>query len=147
VAGRTPADRLGGALILHIEVLGASQQRVFRELGPWISKNGFYLAGGTAIALQLGHRRSVDFDWFGTKDPMTLRRPLDAVLVKPLRPEIAEPGTLTGTVGRVSISLFRYAYAPIRPLLETSDGCLLASLEDLAGSAVARNHIYVRATP
>jgi len=27
-------------------------------------KNNFYLAGGTALALQLGHRDSIDFDFF-----------------------------------------------------------------------------------
>jgi hypothetical protein len=26
--------------------------------------SGFYLAGGTALALQIGHRVSVDFDFF-----------------------------------------------------------------------------------
>ena len=26
--------------------------------------NGFYLAGGTALALQIGHRLSTDLDWF-----------------------------------------------------------------------------------
>lgn len=28
----------------------------------------FYLVGGTAIALQIGHRRSIDFDLFSDKD-------------------------------------------------------------------------------
>ena len=27
----------------------------------------FYLAGGTALALQLGHRRSIDLDFFSTQ--------------------------------------------------------------------------------
>ncbi len=31
-------------------------------------KNEFYLAGGTALALQLGHRISVDFDFFVLDD-------------------------------------------------------------------------------
>ena len=29
-----------------------------------LKRSGFYLAGGTALALQLGHRQSVDFDFF-----------------------------------------------------------------------------------
>ena len=28
----------------------------------------FYLAGGTALALQLGHRKSIDIDLFTTKE-------------------------------------------------------------------------------
>jgi len=37
-----------------------------RELTPLIKQfsDKFYLVGGTAIALQLGHRRSIDFDLF-----------------------------------------------------------------------------------
>ncbi|PJA86856.1 MAG: hypothetical protein CO141_02565 [Candidatus Moranbacteria bacterium CG_4_9_14_3_um_filter_42_9] len=30
----------------------------------WLGKNGWYLAGGTALALQVGQRRSVDLDFF-----------------------------------------------------------------------------------
>ena len=70
-------DGLGGALTLHLEVLGQRQLRLLRDLGPWFSKRGFYLAGGTAIALRLGHRRSVDFDWFGDRDPLGLREELN----------------------------------------------------------------------
>ncbi|MFZ0453714.1 MAG: hypothetical protein WAM24_08170 [Ignavibacteriaceae bacterium] len=37
-----------------------------RELLPLLKKfkDKFYLAGGTALALQLGHRRNDDFDFF-----------------------------------------------------------------------------------
>lgn len=37
--------------------LAASQLSLFR-------KHGWYLAGGTALALQVGHRKSVDLDFF-----------------------------------------------------------------------------------
>ena len=33
----------------------------------WISQNGWYLAGGTALALQTGNRLSVDLDFFTTE--------------------------------------------------------------------------------
>jgi hypothetical protein len=41
-------------------VLTPEQLNLARKLFPKIQK--FYLAGGTALALQIGHRRSVDFD-------------------------------------------------------------------------------------
>jgi hypothetical protein len=41
-------------------VLTPEQLNLARKLFPKIKK--FYLAGGTALALQIGHRRSVDFD-------------------------------------------------------------------------------------
>lgn len=47
---------------MHDEILNKAQT----ELLPLMSqfKRGFYLVGGTAIALYIGHRRSVDFDMF-----------------------------------------------------------------------------------
>ena len=47
---------------MYKEILTPSQI----ELLPFIKKfkRNFYLVGGTAIALQIGHRRSIDFDMF-----------------------------------------------------------------------------------
>jgi len=47
---------------MHIEILSDKQQ----ELLPFVKqfKRSFYLVGGTAIALHIGHRRSIDYDLF-----------------------------------------------------------------------------------
>jgi len=47
---------------MHLEIFSDRQQ----ELLPFIAqfKRSFYLAGGTAVALYIGHRRSIDFDLF-----------------------------------------------------------------------------------
>lgn len=47
---------------MHTEILTSNQ----KELLNWIAQfqREFYLVGGTAIALYLGHRQSVDFDMF-----------------------------------------------------------------------------------
>ncbi len=47
----------------HYDILPPEQRSVLPELKPTRSL-GFVLYGGTAIALQLGHRESVDFDFF-----------------------------------------------------------------------------------
>jgi len=47
---------------MHIEILTDRQEELFPYLTPF--KRSFYLVGGTAIALYLGHRRSIDFDLF-----------------------------------------------------------------------------------
>lgn len=51
---------------MHKEILTAEQV----ELLPLVKtfQRDFYLVGGTAIALHLGHRRSIDFDLFTGKD-------------------------------------------------------------------------------
>lgn len=51
------------------DILPAAPQRLWPELQPAIAL-GFVLYGGTAVALRLGHRTSVDFDFF-------CERPLD----------------------------------------------------------------------
>ena len=52
-------------LNMHIEILNNNQQ----QLLPFIKKykKGYYLVGGTAIALHIGHRHSIDFDLFTEK--------------------------------------------------------------------------------
>lgn len=47
----------------YLEALPKEQQEILKMLQP-ITDNNFVLFGGTAIALQLGHRMSVDFDFF-----------------------------------------------------------------------------------
>lgn len=51
---------------LHLEVLPKRQKTLFSVFAglEWLSD--YYLAGGTALALQIAHRRSVDFDFFTT---------------------------------------------------------------------------------
>ena len=50
---------------MHKEILSKEQV----DLLPLVKifKREFYLVGGTAIALQIGHRRSIDFDLFKSK--------------------------------------------------------------------------------
>ena len=47
-----------------IEGLQKKQVRVLKALGPQMASREFYLAGGTALAIHLAHRISVDLDWF-----------------------------------------------------------------------------------
>jgi hypothetical protein len=49
-----------------LEILPPAQQRLWPELKA-ATALGFVLYGGTAIALRLGHRPSVDFDFFSEK--------------------------------------------------------------------------------
>jgi hypothetical protein len=50
----------------------------------------FYLAGGTALSLQLGHRLSVDLDFFSpSEDIPTVRAQLEQALA-PFQPTLAD---------------------------------------------------------
>lgn len=94
----------------------------------------FYLAGGTALALRLGHRVSLDLDLFSPSE--RLKGPARAALLRRLgdkvRLEVREEkdGTCHLSVGGRAVSLFHYPY----PLLEAAQawrGLALASLRDI----------------
>lgn len=118
----------------HPEVLTATQQRVLMQLASPMSRRQFYLAGGTAIALQLGHRQSVDFDWFTSErllDPLRLAQELREEGI-PFVTEQVEPGTLHGTILGVRLSLLEYRYPLLKPpLIWPEYDCRIASLDDL----------------
>jgi len=52
---------------MHPEVLTPNQSQLLNLIQKEFTKD-YYLAGGTAIALQVGHRRSIDFDLFTNQD-------------------------------------------------------------------------------
>lgn len=94
-----------------------------------------YLAGGTALALQIGHRISVDLDFFTTKnfDERILTAQLENI--KNFSLERAAPLTLLGKIGQTRVSLFAYKY----PLIEkpgTFKGLSLAGKKDIAAMKI-----------
>ena len=123
----------------HPEVLALRQQRVLAQVGPLLARHRFYLAGGTAVALHLGHRRSVDLDWFTTErlsDPLGLAQDLREQGVAFVTGQLA-PGTLHGTVRGVRLSLLEYRYALLAALRPWRGGSRIASRADLAAMKLA----------
>ena len=124
----------------HSDALGERQHAVARRLGPAVQARGFYLAGGTAVALQIGHRRSVDLDFFAETLPETPQQ-----LAGALRREIGvfdtesvAPGTLHGRVRSVRVSVLEYRYSLLRsPMTWAEANCSVAALDDLAAMKLA----------
>jgi hypothetical protein len=117
---------------LHPEALTAEQRAVLAASAKLSRKWGAYLAGGSALALQLGHRRSVDFDWFTKKtiEPDALVEDISSMGLPVEITQNAE-GTFLGKIASVQYSVFRYRYDLVGPPVEF-DGCALASLSDIA---------------
>jgi len=120
----------------RLDILPQPQRRLWDELADVPSE--FVLYGETAIALHLGHRQSVDFDFFGDKslDPtkLTLALPFLAGATVTQR----EPNTLSCIVdrgGQVKLSFFGLPGIPRLqpPLIAPDNGLQIASLLDLAG--------------
>lgn len=94
----------------------------------------FYLAGGTALALQLGHRHSVDLDYFSQtqSDIPALTEPLRRAL-KDFSPVLSDSswGNLVFLADNARVGFYGYGYEMIRPFVEREAG-RLASVEDIA---------------
>ena len=86
-----------------------------------------YLAGGTAAALQLGHRISVDFDFFTTKE--FIPKEISAALSKlgSFDEEQESKGTLLGKFEGINFSFFIYKY----PLIFPAQKYLSVSIADI----------------
>jgi len=116
---------------LHEEVLAERTRAVFECLGGQAPLSAFYLAGGTAVALHLGHRISEDLDLF-TERPWSFETIAPALAgCGPVVVDRQESGTLVGSVGGVRVSLFHYPYVVIEEPVPTRLGLPVASLTDL----------------
>lgn len=119
---------------MHIEILNDPQKRILAGLGEVLEGTDYYLAGGTALALQLGHRRSIDFDWFTRKlgEPEALFRLLKAQRVDYVVQSVS-PETVYLTIEGVQNSFIGYDYPMLRDTIRLPDvGIQMASIEDIA---------------
>jgi hypothetical protein len=91
----------------------------------------FYLAGGTAAALHLGHRISVDLDFFGPEPFDSAQLAAQLSDLGKFRLERLAEDTLLGELRGIRISFFRYRYPLIAEPVSVL-GITVASLEDLA---------------
>ena len=126
---------------LKLKVLDAPQRQLWTELGATPAQ--FVLYGGTALALRLGHRQSVDFDFFSATpfDPDQLLATVPYLAGASVRQKA--PGTLSAIVDRggpVNLSFF----APLKPLVTIGNpfdnkrpALRLAPLIDLAATKLA----------
>jgi hypothetical protein len=124
----------------RIDILPEAQRRLWPELSR--TPEEFTLYGGTAIALRLGHRPSLDFDFFSALAfaPNDLMRKIPYLRGATIRQ--AAPDTLTVTVereGSAQVSFFGGLDLGQVALVDIAagPGIKVASLIDLAGFKVA----------
>ncbi|HPC84147.1 MAG TPA: nucleotidyl transferase AbiEii/AbiGii toxin family protein [Thermoanaerobaculaceae bacterium] len=126
-------------MTFHWKAIAPAVAEAFRRVSTVLSGTDFYLAGGTALALRLGHRESDDLDFFSAQleDVSGLQaRLLDAL------PDLAvtsvAPRTLNSLVGGVQVSFFGYRYPPLARADEPAPGVLpLAGVADIAAMKLA----------
>jgi len=120
---------------MHLKILDPKRKKLLSKLG-FLNKQGFYMAGGTALALQIGHRTSLDFDFYTEEkfDPKKLREKFDKKFKKVQEIYIAED-ILGLDADGIKMSFFRYSYRLIRSYVQMEDICL-ASKEDIAAMKI-----------
>lgn len=125
---------MNGETELHIDILTEIQKSVLERLARALSGTDFYLAGGTALALQIGHRMSADFDWFIPRlgDPEILfqkiKKPgIDYTVVS------IDIETVYLNMNNIQISFIGYDYPLLAPkILFPEYDIYLASPDDIA---------------
>lgn len=98
---------------LRLDILPAKTKRAFSDviLFDFLKPKKWYLAGGTALALQAGHRQSVDLDFFttdGTFEPVNIERFL--LSTKKWVTTYNETGTLYGEFKGAKMSFIAYPF-------------------------------------
>ena len=102
---------------MHPEAISLKRQKIFQKLKNFPQ---FYLTGGTALALQIGHRMSDDFDLFTEKD-------ISAVLLETVEKIFKESTTdiiinhseqLSLIIEQTKVDFVRYPFPLILGLIE-----------------------------
>ena len=118
---------------LKLSIISEERKKILPSFTSW--KDEFYLAGGTGLALQIGHRESVDFDFFSSQSFDT------DILTKRLTTQFGmnsfsvmqvEKNTLSIILNKeIKISFMTYNYPLINPLV-ASEFMNIASVPDIA---------------
>ena len=127
--------------MLHEQVVETGTLELIKRLCSDGQLSSFCLVGGTALALQLGHRRSEDIDLFTQEDIETTS--LNAYLSNEYSFSLSfvEKNTLKGDIRGVKVDLITFPYRMVNPMI-TEGGMRLAGRGDIAAmklSAIAQN--------
>ncbi len=122
-------------LLMHLDILDKKRIHLLKNIVDAIHSPSYYMAGGTALSLQLGLRKSVDFDFFV---PDRFNSELLFQQLKNLDCHIevihVYDGTYDVLLDGIQVSFFYYPQNMLRPYIipDGWNGLLLASPEDIA---------------
>lgn len=117
--------------MLHFETVSDRLLEILTGCMRSPALDGFFLAGGTSLALRMGHRISIDIDLFGSGDvhsPEILQTLMELGPVMLLK---QSPNIRISSIDGVKVDLVNYGYPLIAPP-DVVEGMRLISLPDLA---------------
>jgi Nucleotidyl transferase AbiEii toxin, Type IV TA system len=117
--------------MLHLATVEPDTLELLKKLmqKPYLSD--FVLVGGTALALQIGHRKSIDLDLFTTAeiDTDALLAQLQADFEVVVR--MQTKGSIICAIDDIKVDIIRFKYAFAYPF-KVVDGIRLLTIEDIA---------------
>lgn len=128
--------------------LPADQERVLLLQSGVARLRGFYLAGGTGLALRLGHRLSADIDWFtaGTFSAPELLADLGSLGEVPTHVNVQDEHTVRAYYGTLETSFIRYAQVLPQPEMLQISGQSVPVADTQLAAAMKAGAIYQRGT-
>lgn len=133
--------------MLHKETVERTTFELLIKLMQDKRFKNFNLAGETALALYLGHRKSIDLDLF-TPDNFDSNK-LEEYLIDKynFKSSYLEKNTLKGTINDVKIDCITHNYPYIEPPFKSEEGIRLYSIKDITAmklSAIADNGTRIK---
>jgi len=130
---------------MHLEILNSAQLELLPTLSQF--KREYYLVGGTAIALHIGHRESIDFDLFKGKairkqDVFSKLKNIDYIV------SFADYNQINMLSDGVKITFFSFPYSvplnsELKGILKMPDLLTLAAMKAFALGRRAKYKDYV----
>lgn len=132
----SPCDKISW----HQETLPSPTRRALDYFSrqPWLARSKWYLAGGTALALQAGHRRSVDLDFFLPNASFSAPALLARLDGKAWKTFTIEEGTVHGALFGAKVSfLSNQLFRPLFPFLRHGHVRVLSERDVAATKIIA----------
>lgn len=110
-------------IIWHFDAMPKKTIKVFKYLSrqKWLDNSGWYLAGGTALALQVGYRQSVDLDFFTESKSGKIDNTKILEYLKSSGEwftDVDSEGTIYGELQKAKISFITYPFfSPAQPFV------------------------------
>ena len=117
--------------MLRKETVEANTLELLIRLQSESYLSNFFLVGGTALSLQIGHRKSIDLDFFTIVDfesSFLINQLLEKYNLI-VRNQTAQ--SLVGVIDGIKVDFIRFHYPFSRPVVEI-EGVRMLSVEDIA---------------
>lgn len=98
---------------LHLDTLPEKTREAFLLCvsNPFFANGGWYLAGGTSLALQVGHRKSVDLDFFTPEQSFDEKKIEETLsLIGAWKTTSLDRATVYGELNGAKVSLIAYPF-------------------------------------